>query len=96
MTHEQSAKSTGVRLTTVTNTVKKYFEGGIDTITEFKCNDNSDNARRVHDGCAEARIIEISCGPVPEGHSKWLIRLLEEKSKIVLGIPVSREAIWRI
>ena len=47
LTHEQSAKSNGVCLATVTNTVKKYFEGGIDAVTEFKRNVNSDNARRV-------------------------------------------------
>lgn len=90
LTHEQSAKSNGVCLATVTNTVKKYFEGGIDAVTEFKRNVNSDNARRVLDGRAEARIIELACGPVPEGHSRWTIRLLEEKSKIVLDTPVSR------
>lgn len=74
---------------------EKYFEGGIDAVTEFKRNVNSDNARRVLDGRAEARIIELACGPVPEGHSRWTIRLLEEKSKIVLDTPVSREAIRR-
>ena len=95
LTHEQSAKSNGVCLVTVTNTVKKYFEGGIDAVTEFKRNVNSDNARRVLDGRAEARIIELACGLVPEGHSRWTIRLLEEKSKIVLDTPVSREAIRR-
>ena len=62
LTHEQSAKSNGVCLATVTNTVKKYFEGGIDAVTEFKRNVNSDNARRVLDGRAEARIIELACG----------------------------------
>lgn len=70
---------------------KKYFEGGTDAIIEFKRNVNSDNARRVLDGRAEARIIELACGPVPEGHSKWTIRL----SRIVLDTPVSREAIQR-
>ena len=95
LTHEQSAKSNGVCLATVTNTVKKYFEGGIDAVTEFKRNVNSDNARRVLDGRAEARIIELACGPVSEGHSRWTIRLLEEKSKIILDTPVSREAIRR-
>lgn len=98
LTHEQSAKSNGVCMATVTNTVKKYFEGGIDAIdavTEFKRNVNSDNARRVLDGRAEARIIELACGPVPEGHSRWTIRLLEEKSRIILDTPVSREAIRR-
>ena len=88
LTHEQSAKSNGVCLATVTNT-------GIDAVTEFKRNVNSDNARRVLDGRAEARIIELACGPVPEGHSRWTIRLLEEKAKIVLDTPVSREAIRR-
>lgn len=63
---------------------EKYFEGGIDAVTEFKRNVNSDNARRVLDGRAEARIIELACGPVPKGHSRWTIRLLEEKSKLFL------------
>lgn len=94
-THEQSAKSNGVCLATVTTTVKKYSEGGIDAVTEFKRNVNSDNARRVLDGRAEARIIELACGPVPEGHLRWTIRLLEEKARVVLDTPVSREAIRR-
>lgn len=67
--------------------------GGIDAVTEFKRNVNSDNARRVLDGRAEVRIIELACGPVPEGHSRWTIRLLEEKSRIILDTPVSLEAI---
>ena len=95
LTHQQSAKSNGVCLSTVTNTVKKYFNGGIAAVIEFKRNVNSDNARRVLDGRAEARIIELACGPVPEGHSRWTIRLLEEKSKMILDTPVSREAIRR-
>ena len=95
LTHEQYAKSNGVCLATVTNTVSKYFVGGIEAVTEFKRNVNSDNARRVLDGRSEARIIELACGPAPDGHSRWTIRLLEEKSKIILDTPVSREAIRR-
>ena len=41
------------------NIMKKYFEGGIDAVNEFKRNVNSDNSRRVLDGRAEARIIDI-------------------------------------
>ena len=93
LTHEQSAKSNGVCMATVTNTVTKYINGGIDAVTEFKRNINSDNARRKVDGRTEARLIELACGPVPEGHSRWTIRLLEEKSKVVLETPVGREAI---
>lgn len=95
LTHEQSAKSNGVCLATVTNTVKKYIDGGIEAVIDFKRNINSDNARRVLDGRAEARIIELACGPVPEGHSRWTLRLLEKESKIILDTPVSKDAIRR-
>ena len=90
--HEQSAKSNGVCLATVTNTVTKYINGGVNAVTEFKRSINSDNARRKVDGRVEARLIELACGPVPEGHSRWTIRLLEE-AKVILETPVSREAI---
>ncbi len=93
LTHEQSARSNGVCMATVTNTVAKYINGGIDTVTEFKRSINSDHARRKVDGRAEARLIELACGPVPEGHSRWTIRLLEKESKVILETPVGREAI---
>ena len=78
LTHEQSAKS---------------INGGIDAVTELKRNINSDNARRKIDGRAEAQLIELACGLVPEGHSRWTIRLLEKESKVILETPVGREAI---
>lgn len=93
LTHEQSAKSNGVCMATVTNTVAKYIGGGIDAVIDFKRNINSDNARRKVDGRAEARLIELACGPVPEGHSRWTIRLLEKESRVILEPPVGREAI---
>ena len=65
LTHEQSARSNGVCLATVTNTVAKYINGGVDAVTEFKRSINSDNARRKVDGRVEARLIELACGPVP-------------------------------
>ena len=93
LTHEQSAKSNGVCMATVYNTVAKYISGGIHAVTEFKRNINSDNARRKVDGRAEARLIELACGPVPDGHSRWTIRLLEKEAKMILNVPVGREAI---
>ena len=53
------------------------------------------NTRRKVDGRMEAQIVEIACGLVPEGHSRWTIRLLEEQAKVELDEPVSREAIRR-
>ena len=95
LTHEQCAKSNGICMATVHNTLAKYTVGGIESVTEYKRSINSSNARRKVDGRAEAHIIELACSPVPEGHSRWTIRLLEEKSKVVLETPVSREAIRR-
>lgn len=51
--------------------------------------------RRKVDGRTEARIVQMACGPVPEGHSRWTIRLLEDELKVVLDEPISREAIRR-
>ncbi len=76
MTHEQSAKSNGICMATVTNIVKDYSVGGIDAVITYNRSVNSDNAKRKLDGRAEARLIEIACGPVPEGHSRWTLRLL--------------------
>ena len=56
---------------------------------------NSDNARRKVDGRVEAKLIEVACSPAPEGHSRWTIRLLEDKMKVLLDEPISREAIRR-
>ncbi len=35
-------------------------------------------------------------GPVPEGHSRWTIRLLEKEAKVILETPVGREVIRKI
>lgn len=95
LTHEQSAKSNGVCPATVKNTVKLFTREGINGITHLNRSVNSDHARRKLDGRAEARIIEIACGPAPEGHARWTLRLLEEKARIELDTPVSKDAIGR-
>lgn len=95
LTHEQSARSNGVCMATITNTVKLYTNGGIDAVITINRNVNSDNAMRKLDGRAEARLIEIACSPAPEGHSRWTLRLLEEQAKIVLDTPVGKNAIGR-
>jgi hypothetical protein len=96
LTHQQCAKTNGVCMSTITNTISKYINGGIDEVIEYKRSINSDNARRKIDGRAETRLIELACGPVPEGHSKWTIRLLEKEAKVVLETPVGREAIRKV
>lgn len=39
---------------------------------------------RKADGLVETRLIQIACCSVPEGHSKWTLRLLEERCWIEL------------
>ena len=94
-TQAQCAKSTGVCVSTVYNVIKYYVDGGIEKVLSHGRNINSDNARRKLDGRSEAKIIEIACGPAPEGHSRWTLRLLEEKAKIELEVPVSKDTIGR-
>lgn len=94
-THEQCAKSNSVCIATVSNTIRHYIEEGIDSVIKLKRSVNSDNAKRKVDGRAEAKLIEIACGPVPEGHSRWTLRLLEEKARVELDVPVSKDTIGR-
>ncbi|MDR2671261.1 MAG: helix-turn-helix domain-containing protein, partial [Oscillospiraceae bacterium] len=67
LTHEQSARSNGICMATVGKTVKDYCEGGLDKVLTYNRNSNSDQARRKLDGRSEAKLIEIACGPAPEG-----------------------------
>ena len=85
----------GVSRATIASTVKLYVEKGMDETLKLKRSVNSDNARRKVDGRTEAKIVQMACGPVPEGHSRWTIRLLEDELKVVLDEPISREAIRR-
>ena len=94
-TQEQCSKSIGVCKATVYNVIKYYVDGGIDNTLSVERNVNSDNARRKLDGRAEAKLIEIACGPAPEGHTRWTLRLLEEKAKVELEVPVSKDTIGR-
>lgn len=65
-------------------------------IIKYNISPNSSAALRKADGRVEAHLIQIACGPAPEGHSRWTIRLLEEKNRIELETPVSRETIRRV
>lgn len=95
MTYTQCMAVYNVSRAIISNTAKLFVAGGIYEIKKIKRNINSDNARRKVDGRMEAKIIEIACDPVPDGHSRWTIRLLEERMKVELDEPISRETIRR-
>lgn len=94
-TYESCARKCGVAIATVKSVINKFHSGGLEAVLSIKRSVNSDNAKRKVDGRAEARIIELACGPAPEGHERWTLRLLAEKSKVVLDEPVGKDAIGR-
>ena len=89
------AGSGSIGIEAISNVAKTFVQDGLDAVLKLKRNINSNNARRKVDGRMEARIVEIACGPVPEGHARWTIRLLENQAKIEFDEPISREAIRR-
>lgn len=93
LTHAQLAHSYAVCPATITNIVQSYVRNGINDIIRYNISPNSSAALRKVDGRAEAHIIQMACSPAPEGHSRWTLRLLEEKARIELDVPVGREAI---
>lgn len=93
--YDHCVDSYGVSRATVSTIARKFGEGGVDAALARKRSPNSDNARRKVDGRAEARIVEVACGPAPEGRARWTVRLLESELKVVLDEPVSRETIRR-
>jgi len=96
LTHSQIAHTYAVCPATVSNIIKTYAEKGIDSIIRYNISPNSATALRKADGRIEARIIQIACGPVPDGHARWTLRLLEEKARMELETSVSRETIRRV
>ena len=95
LSYDQCVATYGVSKATISTVVKAFADGGVSSVLVRKRSINSDNARRKVDGRVEARLIEVACSPAPEGHSRWTIRLLEDKMKIILDEPISREAIRR-
>lgn len=96
LTHLQIAHTYAVCPATITNTIQSYIKNGIADIIKYNISPNSSAALHKADGRVEAHLIQIACGPAPEGHSRWTIRLLEEKARIELETPVSRETIRRV
>ena len=96
LTHAQIANSYAVCPATITNTIQSYVKNGITDIIKYNISPNSSAALRKADGRVEAHLIQIACSPVPQGHSRWTLRLLEERCRIEIETPVSRETIRRV
>lgn len=94
-THKQIAEMLGVSPSTVNEVNKKYLAGGVEEVLTIHRHENSNNSGRKVDGRAEAQLVAMSLSEPPEGYARWTLRLLEEKSKVVLETPVGKDAIRR-
>lgn len=96
LTHAQIAHTYAVCPATISNLIRDYVNKGIDSIIRYNISPNSAAALRKADGRTEAKLIQIACGPAPDGRSKWTLRLLEEKNRVEMETPISRETIRRV
>jgi transposase len=88
---EQSEAAAQCRCTmrVVYTVSKQYVKEGLERVLKRKTPPVPAKAA----GDIEAKIIAIRCGEPPEGYSRWTLRLLESKSKAVIGIALSDAAI---
>lgn len=96
LTHAQIAHTYAVCPATVSNLIRDYVNKGIDSIIRYNISPNSAASLHKADGRTEAKLIQIACGPAPDGHSRWTLKLLEEKFRVELETPISRETICRM
>jgi len=83
---ERIAAAIDVGLSTVERTRRKLVERGLEgAITNRR-------PRRKYprklDGRAEAHLIALVCGPVPEGYARWNLRLLADELVKIEGIEI--------
>lgn len=62
---------------TVERTRKQFVTQGLEAATKRKKPDRE--YEKALDGRAEAHLVALVCGPVPEGYKQWSMRLLAER-----------------
>lgn len=81
---ERIAEAVGVGLSTVERTRRKFVERGLEgAITNRR--PRRKYPRKI-DGRAEAHLVALVCGPVPEGFARWSLRLLADELVKIEGI----------
>jgi transposase len=92
---EKTAEALHCHEVTVGNVRRRFVEQGLEAALCRKQQDRSSRAR-ILDGEAEARLLALACGPVPEGRSKWTLSLLADKLvELEVVEAVSRETVRR-
>lgn len=81
------AEALDVSPKTVFNIRQKWVELGLEQTLERRTQKSPSKQPKL-DGKAEAKLIACSCGPPPEGRSKWTLELLSDKV-VELGLAES-------
>jgi transposase len=85
-TDEWIAAAIDVGLSTVERTRRKFVERGLEgAITHRR--PRRKYSRKI-DGRAEAHLIALVCGPVPEGYARWSLRLLSDELVKIEGLEI--------
>ena len=93
---QQAANRNGVTIKTLYTLVHNFLDNGLEKALTLNRGEGSNHSRQKVDGRVEAQLIEIACGPVPEGHAKWTVRMIADATKVVLEKPVCKSTVARI
>lgn len=87
------AEALDVSPKTVFNIRQKWVELGLEQTLERRPQKTPSRQPKL-DGKAEAKLIACSCGPAPDGRSKWTLQLLSDKVvELGLADSICRETI---
>jgi transposase len=89
---EEISEALEVHETTVARVRQRFVEQGLEAA--LRPQPTTRHYERKLDGAAEAHLIALACGPVPQGHAKWTLRLLADKLVELRHLPsVSHETV---
>ncbi|MHB9294184.1 hypothetical protein Holit_03311 [Hollandina sp. SP2] len=86
------AKQCGCTTRVVYIVSKQYVKEEVERVLNRKKRETPPVPAKVT-GEVEAKSSALCCGEPPEGYSRWTLRLLEERSKVMVGIELSRTTI---
>ena len=76
-TDETIVEALHVSLSTVSRVRQRFVEEGVTKAIERQPS-RFERPRKL-DGAQEARLVALACGPAPEGHARWTLRLLADQ-----------------
>lgn len=77
LSDQEIARAVGTTVRTVERIRQRCVEAGLDAVLERAV--TTRQYRRKLDGKGEAHLVALSCGPAPEGRTRWTLRLLAER-----------------